>query len=326
MPDVHPALHRRAAEWFRESTSHADDWAVADLLAIKGPQRVSVVIPARNEERTVTDVVSQIHQRLMVDHPLIDELVVMDSLSTDATVERAIAARAVVYSVDQVRPELGVFPGKGEALWKSLFVTSGDILAFIDADLTDWGTHFVTGLLGPMLARPDVRLVKGFYDRRLDLGEGVAAEGGRVTELVARPWLALHRPDLSAVVQPLAGEWAIRRDHFASLTVPRGYGIELATLLDTHASFGLGAIAQVDLGRRAHVHQSIHDLSAMATEILAVAERRTGIPTPENVPLPLIQRDRSWLVRDVVTAERPPARSIQGITGSSRHGVGVETS
>lgn len=303
-------MHPNAVEWFGESTAHAADWTVADLLAIKGAERISVVIPARNEERTVADVVGLIRQRLMLDVALVDELVVMDSLSTDATAERARAAGAPVHSVTEVRPELGAFPGKGEALWKSLFVTSGDILLFIDADLTDWDTHFVTGLLGPLLSRPHVRLVKGFYDRRLDLGDGVAAEGGRVTELVARPWLALHRPELSAIVQPLAGEWAIRRDHFASLSVPRGYGVELATLLDTHSRYGLEAIAQVDLGQRAHVHQSIHDLSAMATEIMAVAERRIGIETPDSVPLGLIQRDRTWLVREVITAERPPAASI----------------
>ena len=302
----------RAAQWFRELTGDADEWSIDDLLSAKGGQRISVVVPARNEERTIADVVGQIRERLVVGRPLVDELVVMDSLSTDATAERARAAGATVQSVEEVHPELGVFPGKGEALWKSLFVTCGDILVFIDADLTDWGTHFVTGLLGPLLSRPQVRLVKGFYDRRLDLGEGVAAEGGRVTELVARPWLALHRAELSAVVQPLAGEWAIRRDHFASLTVPRGYGVELATLLDTHERHGLDAIAQVDLGQRAHVHQSIHDLSAMATEIMAVAERRTGVKTPDHVPLPLIQRDRTWLVRHVITTERPPAASIHG--------------
>lgn len=299
-----------AATWFRQSTSQAAEWTIADLLAAKGTQRVSVVVPARNEEETVADVVGQIHRRLMVEHSLVDEIVVMDSLSTDRTRQRAREAGAQIWSVDEVLPELGVQRGKGEALWKSLFVASGDILVFIDADLTDWGTHFVTGLLGPMLAREEVRLVKGFYDRKLDLGEGVAAEGGRVTELVARPWLALHRPQLSAVVQPLAGEWAIRRDHFASLSVPQGYGVELATLLDTHQRHGLDAIAQVDLGQRAHVHQSMHDLSAMATEIMAVAERRTGVQTPDSVPLPLIQRDRTWLMRNVITAERPPAATV----------------
>ena len=306
-------MDARAALWFSDATADASDWTVDDLLELKARQpgqRVSVVIPARNEEATVADVVGQIRENLVAGVPLVDELVVMDSLSTDETATRARAAGATVWSVADVVPELGVRRGKGEALWKSLFISGGDILVFIDADLTDWGTHFVTGLLGPLLARPQVQLVKGFYDRKLDLGDGVAAEGGRVTELVARPWLALHRPELSAVVQPLAGEWAIRRDHFASLSVPHGYGVELATLLDTHARRGLDSIAQVDLGQRAHVHQSIHDLSAMATEIMAVAERRGGVVISDSVPLPLIKRDRTWLVRDVATSERPPAATL----------------
>src|SRR5690606_9268865 len=135
----------------------------------------------------------------------------MDSLSTDDTAAQAVAAGAQVHSVADVRPDLGVQVGKGEALWKSAFVTTADGLVFIDADLTEWGTHFVTALVGPMLASPNVLLAKGFYDRVLDMGTGVSVEGGRVTELVAKPWLAIHRPALSAVVQPLAGEWAIRR-------------------------------------------------------------------------------------------------------------------
>ena len=304
-------MDARVRRWYRQLTFDALEWSTADLIALKGGQRISVVIPARNEQETVATVVEQVRARLIHEHPLVDELVVMDSLSVDSTAQVARDAGATVWSVGDVLPETGVRPGKGEALWKSQFVTTGDILVFIDADLTEWGTHFVTGLLGPLLSLPEVVLVKGFYDRLLDLGEGVAAEGGRVTELVARPWLALHRPELSAVVQPLAGEWAVRRSHFASLAVPGGYGVELATLLDTHERHGLEAIAQVDLGRRAHVHQSIHDLSAMAIEILAVAERRRGVATPEVAMLPLVLPDRTWSVREVSTSERPPAMGFE---------------
>src|SRR5690606_24640663 len=184
----------------------------------------------------------------------------IDSLSSDATAARARQAGADVYSVADISPELGVRPGKGEALWKSQFVTDAEILVFLDADLTEWGLHFVTGLLGPMLTRDEVLLVKGYYDRVLESESDVSLEGGRVTELVARPWLALHRPELSAVVQPLGGEWAIRRSLFESLSIPCGYGVEIATLLDTHSAHGLDAIAQVDLGRRAHKHQHLHNL------------------------------------------------------------------
>ena len=213
--------------------------------------------------------------RLAADTGLIDEVVVMDSDSTDATAAVAAQAGAAVHRASDVAPELGGWPGKGEALWKSLLVTKGDLLVFVDADLTHWGPHFVTGLLGPLLADPQVLLVKGFYERLYAAGDGsVTADGGRVTELVARPLLSLWWPELTGVVQPLAGEWAIRRDLMESLSVPVGYGVELAVLLDTAAAYGLDAVAQVDLGRRGHKHQASHDLALMAAELLVVAERR----------------------------------------------------
>lgn len=297
----------RAADWFARRTSQAADWPLDRVLELKGERRISVVIPARNEEATVADVVAQIRADLVDGVPLVDELVVIDSLSSDATSQAAASARATVHHVADVVPELGVRAGKGEALWKSLFVTRGDVLVFVDADLTDWGTHFVTGLVGPMLADDATLLVKGFYDRVLDLGIGVSAEGGRVTELVARPLLATHWPELAGVVQPLAGEWAIRRSLFASLPVPVGYGVELATLLDTATRHGIDAIAQVDLGHRAHRHQNLHDLGAMAAELLVVAERRLGLATPEPLSLARFASDRTVTEKPIPTDERPPA-------------------
>ena len=224
---VSPGWTRRTSRW--------QDWPSAALADRKRRQgtTVSVVIPARNEERTVGEVVAGI-ARLKAATGLVDELVVMDSDSTDGTAAAAAAAGATVYRVREVAPELGGFAGKGEALWKSLLVTTGDLLVFVDADLTHWGPHFVTGLAGPLLADERVLLAKGFYERLYAGGDGsVTADGGRVTELVARPLLSLWWPELTGVVQPLAGEWAIRRDLFASLPVPVGYGIELAVLLDT---------------------------------------------------------------------------------------------
>ncbi len=309
-------------DWFTRRTSSASAWNLPQLLDLKADSRIAVVIPARNEASTVGTVVSLIASELM---GLVDELVVMDSLSTDGTAEAARKAGAQVHSVADVRPDLGVRPGKGEALWKSLFVTTSDLLVFIDADLTEWGTHFVTGLLGPLLTDPSVKLVRGFYDRVLDSGNEPSLEGGRVTELVARPWLALHRPQLSRVVQPLAGEWAIRRSVFEKLSVPVGYGVELSTLLDVHASFGLDAIAQVDLGRRAHRHQSLHDLAVMATELMSVGERRrqwmlasptVGVEgsgsTLGTAVLRLPAADRTWKVLPIPVDERPAAIRVEG--------------
>jgi glucosyl-3-phosphoglycerate synthase len=295
--------------WFESATSSVSDWVPAALLAAKGDTKISVVIPARNEQATIGSIVTGIRQALIDTIPLVDELVVMDSVSTDATASIAADAGAMVHSVRVA--------GKGEALWNSLFVTTGDLLVFIDADLTEWGPHFVTGLLGPLLTNPTVQLVKGFYDRVRDDGDGnVSLEGGRVTELTARPILSLYWPELAAVIQPLSGEWAVRRSAFEAIPVPVGYGVEIATLLEVWSMAGLDAIAQVDLGRRAHTHQNVHDLAVMSAEILATAMRRAGGPFDDRAPVNLWQflRDAEppWRIRPVPTAERPPALGTEG--------------
>ena len=304
----------RAADWFMSATTSSSDWSTATLLDHKRDQRISVVIPARNEAATVGDIIEGIRKELVDDLPLVDELIVIDSDSTDDTAAIAGSAGATVHAARSIRPDLGSHRGKGEALWKSQFVSTGDISVFVDGDLTEWGPHFVVGLLGPLLTNPAVELVKGYYDRVLEDGSGQhAPQGGRVTELVARPLLNLCWPALSSVVQPLAGEWAIRARTFASLPVPIGYGVEMATLLDVFTRSGLDAIAQVDLGQRAHSHQSVHDLGVMAAEILAVAARRANLPIDAEQ---LWQFDREqqppWRARTVPMLERPPAQSLSG--------------
>jgi glucosyl-3-phosphoglycerate synthase len=260
----------------------------------------------------VAGVVGAIRQALVLDAPLVDEIVVVDSDSTDATAAEAARAGATVHRARDIAPQLGSHPGKGEALWKSLLVTHGDLLVFVDADLTRWGPHFVTGLIGPLLDDPEVRLVKGFYARVKTEHDGsTSTEGGRVTELVARPLLSLWWPELTGVVQPLAGEWAARRSLMQSLSIPVGYGIELATLLDTFSRHGLQALAQVDLGARAHRHQSDHDLALMAAELLVVAENRHGgaQQAQPDVALHQFVREHGQVVprvRPVPTRERPP--------------------
>jgi glucosyl-3-phosphoglycerate synthase len=321
--------------WFDANTSAWCDHPLDELLAAKasGGATVSLVVPARNEAATVGDVVGRVRSALMETTDLLDEIVVIDSDSTDDTYAVAEDAGAVVHRSAEIRPDLGSVPGKGEAMWKSLFVTGGDVLVFMDADLLDWDTHFVPGLLAPLLTRPEIALVKGFYERPLLGGDGEAAayEGGRVTELVARPLLNLLFPELAGLVQPLAGEWAIRRSLFASLHVPSGYAVETTALIDTARTLGIEAIAQVDLGRRAHRHQALRDLGAMATQILAAVLDRSSVvevrapASPSRLvagsshlrnhletSVPLVQYhpvhgNIAPLVRAVPTGERPPA-------------------
>ncbi len=306
----------------RNARTHRwQDWDLDALVRRKQQSGVttSLVVPARNEAATVGDVVSRVRAALMDTTVLLDEIVVIDSDSTDDTHEVAAAAGAVVHRAREIRPDLGSHAGKGEAMWKSLFVTSGDLIVFMDADLVDWDTHFVPGLLGPLLDDELVALVKGFYARPLrdDAGRVSAFEGGRVTELVARPLLALEWPELSWLVQPLAGEWAVRRELFARLDVPTGYAVELAALVDTCRLLGPEAIAQVDLGRRVHRHQALGDLGAMATQILGASRRRTTGARPGSVPdhVHLDQHrasgeDLETLRREVTLLERPPALGL----------------
>ena len=198
--------------WFDRNTHHWDDWPLDLLFEAKAGRAVSLVVPARNEAATVGDVVSRVREALVDTVALLDEIVVIDSDSTDETYDVATDAGAVVHRAAEIRADLGTVPGKGEAMWKSQFVTKGEVIVFMDADLLDWDTHFVPGLLGPLLTRPEVQLVKGFYERPLVVGETVVPfEGGRVTELVARPLIRLLFPELGGLHQPLAGEWAVRQ-------------------------------------------------------------------------------------------------------------------
>jgi glucosyl-3-phosphoglycerate synthase len=322
-------VNDRAEAWLRQRTSHWRDWPADRLLSWKRQRgsRISVVIPARDEEATVGDVVGALQDELVIGVPLIDELVVMDSDSVDATATVAERAGAQVYRCQDVAADLGAHPGKGEALWKSLLVTTGDIIVFVDADLTLWGSHFVTGLLGPLLcpAGGEALLVKACYDRTVgDTPDGGTVGGGRVTELVARPLLNLWWPELAGVAQPLSGEWAARRSLLEELALPVGYGVEIAVLIDTARRHGIDAIAQVDLGARGHSHQADADLAVMAAEIMLVTERRrlgtweAGLTEkPELVQFTRSEGELRPRHRTVPYAERPPVSSLLGGTGLS---------
>ena len=266
-----------ASQWFESATTVAADWPAEELDRLKGRTTVSVVLPALNEEDTVGTIVTSIRDSLMAPArvPLVDELLVLDSGSTDDTARRAEAAGATVLHRDDIMPSIAPGIGKGEAMWRAVAATSGDIVVFIDADLRSFTPAYITGLIGPILSDDQVDLVKAVYERPFVDGDTVVhAGGGRVTELVARPLLNLHWPELAGVIQPLAGEYAARRSLLEHLPFPCGYGVELALLVDTLELRGLRAIAQVDLGVRLHRHHDERTLGRMAAQILRTAFER----------------------------------------------------
>jgi glucosyl-3-phosphoglycerate synthase len=289
------------------------DFDAASLVERKGGDRISVCLPARNEEATVGEIVSRIREQLVERVPLVDELIVIDDHSTDATSARAEAAGATVVDAATVLPEVAGGAGKGRALWRSLHVSSGDIVVWCDTDVTNFGTQFVVGLLGPLLTEPGLCYVKGFYRRPLGTG---GDGGGRVTELVARPLLSLLHRDLTSVVQPLSGEYAGRRVALEQVPFVCGYGVEIGLLIDLASRFGVDAMAQVDLGTRRHRNRPLRDLGPQAMTIMQVALRRAEpgfveeaavLVRPEEAPLTVSAEELPPLlsVRDYLTRHHP---------------------
>ncbi|MGZ4110373.1 MAG: glucosyl-3-phosphoglycerate synthase, partial [Actinomycetota bacterium] len=251
------------------------EFSPAGLAAVKAAQGtcVSVCLPARNEAATVGPIVETIRHDLMEQVALVDEIVVVDDGSSDATGPVAARAGARVVRAGEVLPEAGPGAGKGNVLWKSLYACGGDLLCWVDADIRGFEAHFVTGLLGPLLTRAELAFVKGFYRRPDRDGDG----GGRVTELVARPLLSELFPQLTGFVQPLSGEYAGRREVLDDLPFVEGWGVELGLLVDVVARHGLASVAQVDLGERRHRNRPLADLGPQAMAILVTALRRAGL-------------------------------------------------
>ncbi|MGW4032828.1 glucosyl-3-phosphoglycerate synthase [Streptomyces sp. NPDC004838] len=344
--------------WLSRRTWRASDRPLGRLIAAKRTTTVSVVLPALNEEATVGDIVTVIRRELMEKTPLVDELVVIDSGSTDRTGEVAAAAGARVVHRDDILPRIPAVPGKGEVLWRSLMVTRGDIVCFIDADLRDFSADFVSGVVGPLLTDPELQFVKAMYDRPVGPGFGSAGpgdgsagpsasaapgepasgapvsgggavsasgggtgsasgggavQGGRVTELVARPLLNLHWPQLAGFVQPLGGEYAARRSLLERLPFPVGYGVELGLLVDALHTAGLDALAQVDVGSRKHRHQDDQALGRMAAAIYRTAQLRLSRGHLTRPSLTQFTRGEDGFVprtHKVDTEERQPMREI----------------
>ncbi|HVU61514.1 MAG TPA: glucosyl-3-phosphoglycerate synthase [Mycobacteriales bacterium] len=290
-----------------DEMSRIADWPAARVRARKADRTVAVILPARNEEQTVGDIVCAV----LDEHGdgLVDEVVVVDSASTDRTAELATSAGARVVSADR--------PGKGEAMWQGVAATKSDLLVFLDADLERFDPRFVPALLGPLLVDSRVAFVKGAYDRRTEAD--VTVGGGRVTELTARPLLAAFWPELGRIVQPLGGEYAARRDLLEQLPFRCGYGVDIGLLLDTDELLGPGAIAQVDLHERFHSHSGLSALGRMAAEVLhtvidrLISQGRLAADATASTSLlqPIrIEDGFGHTHHDIDVSERPPLRTV----------------
>ncbi|KOU45514.1 glucosyl-3-phosphoglycerate synthase [Streptomyces sp. WM4235] len=314
-----PKVLEEVERWLAERSWSAADRPLDQLLDRKraAGTTVSVVLPALDEEATVGEIVEVIRRELIEGPgtPLVDELVVVDSGSRDRTAEVAAKAGARVVHRDEILPRMPALPGKGEVLWRSLLATTGDVVCFVDADLRDFSASFVSGIVGPLLTDPEVQFVKAMYDRPLGDAPG---QGGRVTELVARPLLNLHWPRLAGFVQPLGGEYAVRRSLLERLPFPVGYGVELGLLVDALHTVGLDALAQVDVGVRVHRHQDGQALGRMAAAIYRTAQLRLSRGHLVRPELTQFERGPDGFVPRtyaVDTEERPPMIEVKEYAG-----------
>jgi glucosyl-3-phosphoglycerate synthase len=306
-------------KWFAENTFHADEFSdLKYLISLKQKQNltISLALPALNEEGTVGSVLRTIKKALFTHYPLLDEIVLIDSNSTDRTRQIAEKIGVPVEIHQKILPQYGARKGKGEALWKSLYCTRGDIVIWVDTDIVNFHPRFIYGLIGPLLLRPEIDFVKGFYRRPLKVGNKMqAGSGGRVTELTARPLLNLFYPELSGMIQPLSGEYGGRRKVLEQLPFFSGYGVEIGLLIDMLEKFGLSSIAQVDLLERIHHNQPLEALSKMSFAIIQAVIRKLegkyGQNILENInkTMKLIrhEQDRFFLdIEEIAEGERPP--------------------
>lgn len=310
-------------KWIKNNTyHHSDFWDIKKMVEEKEKQniKISLCLPTLNEEETIGKEVVLFRSELMSRYPLLDEIAVIDSGSTDKTLEIASSFGADTYLADDILPNIEKKKGKGENLWKSIYQLNGDIIVYVDADIKNIHPRFAYGLIGPLIYRPEVQYVKGFYDRPLTLSNVTRPSGGgRVTEILTRPLFSLFFPELTAIIQPLSGEYAVRRKVLEEIAFPIGYGVETSHLLDVYGKYGMDAFAQSDLDQRVHDNKSTRDLGKMAFGILQTFLtrcREMGILEThkdyETVfrQFQAIKNEYEVVKHDIVEDERPPMNTI----------------
>jgi len=310
-------------DWIRENTYHHSIFAdLKKMVERKEASRltISLCIPTLNEEKTIGKEVVIFKSELMSRYPLLDEIAIVDSGSDDRTLEVASSFGADTYLSAEILPEEGSRMGKGENLWKAIHQLKGDIIVYIDADIKNIHPRFVYGLIGPLILRPEVSYVKAFYDRPLAFSDSIRPSGGgRVTEILTRPLFSLFFPELTAIIQPLSGEYAVRRDILETISFPVGYGVETSHLIDVYQKHGMKAFAQTDLDQRVHRNQETRDLGKMSFGIIQTFLRRLlkyGIIHSDN-DYPTVLRQfqahddlYETIEWDIPEHERPPMITI----------------
>ena len=310
--------------WLERNTfHHGEFWDILKLVEEKEKKgmKISLCIPTLNEEKTIGKEVLILRSELMERYALIDEFAVIDSGSQDKTLEVAGNYGADVYLASDILPEVGEKRGKGENLWKAIHQLKGDVICYVDADISNIHPRFVYGLVAPLIRRNEVHYVKAFYDRPLNYSSGLRASGGgRVTEILIRPLFSLFYPELTNIIQPLSGEYAARREVLEVIPFPIGYGVETSHLLDLYEKFGLEAFAQTDLDRRVHRNQTTNALGKMSFGILQTFINRLHaqgkidqMPDMETFyrRFEVENGNYSQLVQEVVEEERPPMIEIE---------------
>ena len=318
--------------WLERNTfHHGEFWDIIKLVEEKEKKgmTISLCIPTLNEEKTIGKEVLILRSELMERYPLIDEFAVIDSGSEDKTLEVAGNYGADVYLASDILPEVGDKRGKGENLWKAIHQLKGDVICYVDADISNIHPRFVYGLVAPLIKRNEVQYVKAFYDRPLNYSSGLRASGGgRVTEILIRPLFSLFYPELTNVIQPLSGEYAARREVLEIIPFPIGYGVETSHLLDLYEKFGLDAFAQTDLDRRVHRNQTTSALGKMSFGILQTFFNRLHaqgkidqMPDMETFyrRFEVEDGEYSQLIQEVVEEERPPMIEIEGYRNRTLH-------
>ena len=317
-------MSKKKKQWLDRNTfHHGEFWDILKLVEEKEKKglSISLCIPTLNEEKTIGKEVLILRSELMERYPLIDEFAVIDSGSSDKTLEVAASYGADVYLASDILPEVGDKRGKGENLWKAIHQLNGDVICYVDADISNIHPRFVYGLVAPLIHREEIHYAKAFYDRPLNYSSGLRSTGGgRVTEILIRPLFSLFYPELTNVIQPLSGEYAARREVLEIIPFPIGYGVETSHLLDLYEKFGLDAFAQTDLDRRVHRNQTTNALGKMSFGILQTFINRLHaqgkidqMPDMETFYRRFEVEDGVYnqLVQEVVEEERPPMIEIE---------------